>query len=172
MHSILEMQEYREMCSALVLLFSVLLTSCVTAVSYSTRAFSNWKRPKREKKKKKKAQRSLWPLGGCAGCFVAWHLPPMDKLFVVQLLHYSTTGTTNISGHAITQCGLWNIVIKKVFYFLYRSSQHVVKEFVTAIVDHWERHMVSVYCPPLWVHQSCDKCWEHAQNCTRWRLHC
>lgn len=47
MHSILEMQDYKETYSALVLL-SVLLTSCVKAISYSTQIFSKWKSPKPE----------------------------------------------------------------------------------------------------------------------------
>lgn len=79
MHSILEMQDYKETYSALVLL-SVLLTSCIKAISY--KSFQNGK-----------AQnlRSPWPLDGCNGCFCCMKSPSDEQTICCSastLQHY------------------------------------------------------------------------------------
>lgn len=91
---------------------SVLLTSCVQSHLLPDTLVLKRDNPK---------PRSLWPLDGHAGCFCCMSLLLM--MFLVRLFHFGTSGTTNISGHAIEKHGLWieSVLLwnkKKVFYFL------------------------------------------------------
>lgn len=182
MHSILEMQDYKEnvfhsgVVSVLLSVYKPSHTQHTHSLPLEFRltALSKWKNPK---------PRSLWPLDGSAGCFCCMNLPLMYRLFVVQLLDYSATGMTNISGHAIEKRGLWIEIVllwkqNKVFYFLccfistfsegmcsWVLTGKLTICFVLLTIGNTIVYTV-LYCGSTWAATDDVKSLENAQNCT------
>lgn len=98
MHSVLEMQDYKESGFAPSLVLSVLLTSRVKVISHLTQVlfFKNGKSP----------EPIHYGLQVAAPAAFLLHEIPRDEHFVAPFWHYDTTRRTNTSGHAITKQGL------------------------------------------------------------------
>lgn len=162
MHSVLEMQDYKESGFTPSLVLSVLLTSRVKVILHLTQVLFLSKMGKAQSPVHCGLQVAAPAAFRCMKS-----APVMNTLS--PFWHYDTTRRTNISGHAITKQGLEikSVITCLTFLccFISTCSEGMWSWVLTGLVG-------NMMGPHSSLAPTCGRCWKHAPSCTGQWLQC